>query len=403
MNPNDRSRKASATKNRGMAQLFGRATLSFALPLALLLASGCGKDGDKAKKSSKAPVPVSVAKAELKNVPLVFDTFGLVEPFAKVSIKPQVTGRIEKIEFTPGQRVSKGQTLIRLDARPFQAELQMAEAAHSKNSILLEDAQRLSELKSKLYTSKIVTEDEMLRLKAAAKAAAAALHSDKADIERKRLDIEYCTIAAPFDGRVGDILMHEGAVVKADETSIVEVTRTEPAYVAFSLPERFLPVVQSLLAAGEKPSVLATTTGDRRKQYSGELHFIDNTVNQNSGTVKMKALFQNPDGALWPGQYVDVSINLSKGKESFATVPSESIQPGQDGFHVFIVKPDSSVEMRQVAIERTAGRETAVASGLNPGETVVVAGQFLLSSGAKVSVKDAPSATESAPTDAKKP
>jgi multidrug efflux system membrane fusion protein len=205
-------------------------------------------------------------------------------------------------------------------------------------------------------------------------------------MDKARLDVEYCTIKSPFDGRIGDILFHEGSIIKPNDNTIATISASTPAYVAFSLPERFLPVVQKLIADGKKVEVTVKIEAAKNIISSkGELCFIDNTVNQNSGTVRMKALFPNTDETLWPGQFVDVTLELSAG-ETYTVIPSDAIQNGQLGLQVFVLKKDSTVELRHIEVERATSDLSAISKGLQPGETVVLTGQFRLVPDAKVSV-----------------
>ncbi len=354
-----------------------------ALALALLL-SACGKQ-EEAKKQ-KPPVPVTVAKVELEALPLVADTFGAVEPYASIKVRSKITGRIVKLGFIPGQKLSKGDLMVQIDDRPYQSTLKRLQAQLAKNEILTKDAQRILLLKEKLQKSGSVTETEMFTQRALVESGLAALSSDKADIESTSLDIEYCRITAPFDGRMGDILIHQGSIVKANDDVIATLSQTKPVYVAFSLPERLLPAVRAIMAEGRKVEVSAKAPASKEEPVKGEIAFIDNSVDLASGTIKMKAAFANEDERLWPGQYLDISVVLSGG-ESYPVVPSEAISSGQTGQQAFVVK-DGKAELRKVEIARSHEDRTAVAKGVEPGELVVTTGQFKLSPGSQVSVKE---------------
>jgi multidrug efflux system membrane fusion protein len=358
--------------------------LSTAVAIAALT-YGCGK-GDSGRKKPEQSIPVSVTKAVSQNIPWNFDTFGAVEAFSNVNINSLVGGKIIKVGFAPGQKVKKGDILALIDARPYEANLKQIEANMERDTVLAIDAERQARVKEELHRKNAVSEDDMFKTKAISESLKRAVKNDEANMDKARLDVEYCTIKSPFDGRVGDILIHEGSIIKANDNTIANVSAATPAYVTFSLPERFLPVVQKLMVDGKKIEVTATIAAAKDTVSSkGELCFVDNTVNQNSGTVRMKALFPNTDETLWPGQFVDVSLELSAG-ETYTAIPSDTIQNGQLGQQVFVVKKDSTVELRQVEVERTASGLSAISKGLQPGETVVLTGQFRLVPGAKVSV-----------------
>jgi len=368
----------------------GVKTASASLALAALVSSFllCSCEKKEEAKKPKPPVPVTVAKVESQALPLVAETFGAVEPFASLSVKSKLTGKIIKLGFSPSQKVSKGDLLVQIDDRPYQATLKKLQAQLEKNEILTKDAMRILGLKEKLEKSGTVTQTEMFTQRAMAESAQAALLSDKADIESTLLDIEYCRICAPFDGRMGDILIHEGSIVKANDDIVATLVQTKPVYVAFTLPERLLPAIRARMAEGRKVEVSVKIPSAKGcEPTTGEISFIDNAVDAASGTIKMKATFPNLDERLWPGEYLNVSVILSS-DESFPVIPSEAVMSGQNGPQVFVLKGDSTVELRKVEIARTYRDKTALASGASPGETVVSTGQFRLSPGAQASVKE---------------
>ncbi|OGV56937.1 MAG: hypothetical protein A2X45_12735 [Lentisphaerae bacterium GWF2_50_93] len=354
---------------------------------AVVFASGCGKKGNADKKKpQQGPVPVAVTKSVSQNIPWIFDTYGTVESFSSVNVTSLVGGKVIKIGFAPGQNVKKGDILARIDSRQYEANLKQIEANMERDTVLSEDAVRQARVKEELHRKNAVSEDEMFKTKAISESLKRAVKIDEANMDKAKLDVEYCTIQTPFDGRVGDILIHEGSIIRPNDDIIASVAMITPVYVTFSLPERLLPVVKKLFAAGRKVEVVAKVESDKKDIFcKGELCFIDNAVNQNSGTVKIKALFQNADELLWPGQFVEVMIELSAG-EMFTAVSSDAIQNGQLGQQIFVVKDDSTVELRKVEVERSSGGMSAISKGLQPGETVVLTGQFRLVPGAKVSI-----------------
>ncbi len=376
----------------------------FAVLVMFSLSLGCKKSEDAGKKKPQEvpPVPVTVATAVSQDIPWIFDTYGIVEPFSSVNITSLVSGKVIKIGFVPGQKVKKGDILAQIDSRPYEANLKQFAANLERDKVLSSDAERQTSVKDELYKKKIVSEDEMFKTKAVSESLKRSVKINEANIDKARLDVEYCTIRTPFDGRVGDILIHEGAIIKINDDIIASVSTTSPAYVGLSLPERLLPVVQKLMADARKIEVVASVESSKGKiPNKGELCFIDNKVNQESGTIKMKVLFQNTDESLWPGQFVDVSIELSTG-EPYTAIPSDAVQNGQLGLQVFVVKSDSTVELRQVEVERTNAGMSAISKGVQAGEMVVLTGQFRLVPGAKVAISSTESEKKTEPAPDKK-
>ena len=349
------------------SRLISQTICSLALAVAITtLTYGCSKE-DSGKKKSQQPMPVSVIKAVSQNIPWNFDTFGAVEAFSNVNINSLVGGKIIKVGFSPGQKVKKGDIIALIDSRPYEANLKQIEANLERDIVLSADAERQARVKEELHKKNAVSEDDMFKTKAISESLKRAVKNDEANMDKARLDVEYCTIKSPFDGRIGDILFHEGSIIKPNDNTIATISASTPAYVAFSLPERFLPVVQKLIADGKKVEVTVKIEAAKNIISSkGELCFIDNTVNQNSGTVRMKALFPNTDETLWPGQFVDVTLELSAG-ETYTVIPSDAIQNGQLGLQVFVLKKDSTVELRHIEVERATSDLSAISKGLQPG------------------------------------
>ncbi len=369
-------------------------TLVLGLLPAVLLLAGCPKrEAQSQGKPQLIPAPVTVTTVARQDVPWRITTFGTIEPFATVAMKSMVTGQITKIHFTPGQQVSKGDTLISIDSRPFEATLKQDEANLAQRKILTDDSLRQAELKDRLHKVGVAPEDEMKRIRAAAAALQAGMEADKASIDKEKLNIEYCTIKAPFDGRVGDILLHEGSVIKANDVAVVELVQTKPLYVTFSAPQTYLAAIKQRMTAKGGLAVEATTSGEAGFTEKGILSFVNNTVDVSTGTIKCKATFENADEKLWPGQFVNVVITLGVESQALA-VPSQVIQSGQKGQYVFVVKPDSTAELRLVKPGLTCDNMTIIKEGLSEGETVVVDGHLRVTPGAKVEPKNATSAAD---------
>ena len=356
--------------------------LLYAAPIAL---AGCAR---KAAPPPPEAVPVTAASVERKSVPVEVTAIGHVEAFSTVGIKAQVNGTLLSVGFREGQNVKAGDLLFRIDPRPFQASLAQAEAnlardrAQAKNAGA--DAARYAGLVEKDY----VTREQYDQVRANADALASTVHASEAAVENARLQVAYCTITAPIAGRTGGLLLHPGNVVKAnDDKPLVVINQIEPVYVTFSSPESAL---ADLRQPGAAPlAVTAVSASDTAHPRQGALTFIDNAVDATTGTITATATFLNRDDALWPGQFVNVTIVL-RTQPGAIVVPSPAVQTGQSGSYVYVIKPDSTVESRPVTVDRTQGALSVVGKGLAPGERVVTDGQLRLTPGARVEIKAAP-------------
>ena len=338
---------------------------------AAMLVNGCS--GGAKKGAGGAGAPVLVAQAVATNVPVLINPppVGHVMPYSTVTVRPQVGGVISQVHFQEGQAVRKGDQLFTIDPRPMQAVL-----AHDRAQ--LENAEIQFTREQKLFDQKLVSQDEYDTSKASRDTLAATVQSDE-------LNLSFTEIRAPFDGKTGSLQFHEGNVVKAPDDTLLTINQIHPIYVAFAVPEQYLPEIQSEMR--EKTlKVLATIQNLKGPAPQGELTFIDNTVDTTTGTIRLKATFLNEDNALWPGQFVQVTLTLSELTNAIV-VPSQAVQTGQNGQFVYVVKPDQTVEERPVAIGITYQGATVVQSGLKAGETVVTDGQLRLAPGVKVSVK----------------
>jgi multidrug efflux system membrane fusion protein len=315
---------------------------------------------------------------------------GTVESFASVSIKSRISGQLVQVHFREGQDVSKGQLLFTIDPRPYEVALKEAQARLARDKILVGkaelDAKRYAELAGKDYVSK----DKSEQARANAAALRATVAGDQAAVENAQLQLSYCYIHAPFNGRTGSLLVDEGAQIKAnDDRGLVEITQIVPIYVGFSLPQQDLGRIQQHMQQQTLP-VAAFLPGDRAHPEAGSLTFLDNRISSDTGTIGLKATFANSDRRLWPGQFVDVVLTLTTRPDA-VVVPSQAIQTGQQGLFVFIVKPDMTVEARPVKTAMTVGSETVIDSGVSPGERVVTDGQFRLVPGSRVQIRKAES------------
>ena len=304
---------------------FGSDVLGFLL-LGLLASVGCSSNATVSQPAGGGArgVPVVVASAAQKSVPVEVRAIGNVEAYSTVSVKAQVEGTIEKAHFTEGQEVKKGDRLFTIDALPFQATLQQLQANLARDQANLENARAQSERSAKLFEAGIVSQDQYDTYRTSADALRAAVQADKAAIEKAKIDLDYCTISAPMEGRTGSLLVNPGNVTKSNDTVLVIINQISPIYVSFSVPEQSLAEIRRRMTS-EGLRVLATIPQDDRPAAEGSLSFVDNMVDKNTGTIRLKATFSNPDHRLWPGQFVNTSLRLST-QANAVVVPSQAVQ-----------------------------------------------------------------------------
>jgi multidrug efflux system membrane fusion protein len=328
-----------------------------------------------------------VATAVQKSVPVQLRAVGNVEPFNTVSVKSQVTGVLQKAHFKEGQDVKKDQLLFTIDPRPLEAALKQAEANLVRDSAQLrnmrEQARRYAELVEKQYVSR----EQYDQIKANADAAEAVVDSDKAAVDNAKVQLSYCYIYSPVNGQVGSLLVNEGNLVRVnDGAPLVVINQLTPINVTFAVPEQNLADVKRHMAGG-RLSVQANFPSDEGRPEKGWLSFVDNTVDRATGTIKLKAVFDNQAKRLWPGQFINIALLLSTQGEAIV-VPSEAVQVGPNGQQVFVVKEDKGVELRPVTVVQTNEGESVISKGLAAGEQVVREGQFLLGPGSRVDIKE---------------
>jgi multidrug efflux system membrane fusion protein len=363
--------------------------LTSATLLSLSLAACNRTEQPKGPPPPPPPVPVSVAKAQERDMPVQLRSVGNVESISAVTIRPQVAGQLIETPVAEGTDVNAGDVIARIDPRPFQAALREAEATLAMNQATATDERRAAEQLRAAFNNRAVAIREVEAAEAKATAAEAKVLQDQAAIETARLNLSYCTIAAPFGGRLGAFRAKPGTILKQNETDLVDLTQLAPIDVAFSIREQDLPAVRAAMAAGTVP-VEAAIAGDPAP-VQGQLSFLDNRVDATTGAVRLKARFENAERRLWPGQYVNAVITLGIDK-GVVVVPSTAITASQRGQSVFIIKPDQTAEMRTVTVRRAVDGATVVESGVTAGETVVTDGQLRLVNGARVAARDAQAA-----------
>jgi membrane fusion protein, multidrug efflux system len=368
-----------------LQKLSMRAAIATALPAFLLCLSACSTK--TAETAPNLAIPVTVAKAVQKTVPINLTAIGTAEAFSTVSIKSQVNAILEQVHFKQGDFVKKGDLLFTLDARPFQSVLAQSEANLARDQAQAELNQVQSARYEKLYAAGVAPKEQFDQMKATADAQDALVHADQAAVQSSKLQLQYCTIYSPTDGRTGALQVYPGNLVKENDVPIlVVINQISPIFVDFSVPEQYLGVVKKYMSGG-RLQIEATPYGETVSEV-GYLTFVDNNVDNTTGTIKLKGTFPNEDHRLWPGQFSVVSLRLAE-EEKAIVVPSQAVQTGQTGDFIFVVKADQTVESRPVKVARQLENESVIASGIAPGDTVVTDGQLRLIPGIKVQVKAA--------------
>lgn len=416
------------------------------LPVLVPLAGfpGCSREKAESKQPvRRPPVPVAVAVVEQKDIPLQVQAIGAVEALSTVAVRAQVGGELLRVHFKEGQDVRKGDLLFTIDPRPFQAALAQAQANLAKDRVQVQQARAVlerdrarvgqsraglsrdqaqaknAEVQERRYAEllkkELISKEQYDQIRTTAESLAATLRADEADIrsaeetvaadqaaiksaeelvradeaavDNAKVNLGYTTIRSPIGGRTGSLILHQGNVVQANSSTLVVINQIRPIYVSFTVPQQQMPEIKRYMARG-KLSVDGVPAGEPRPAQ-GVVTFIDNAVDQATGTIRMKATFPNDDSRLWPGQFVNVSLTLAT-EENAIVVPTAAVQTGQQGQpFTFVVKPDSTVETRRLTIARTQGNDAIVKTGLQAGEKVVTDGQQRLVAGTKVEVRGA--------------
>ena len=359
-------------------------TSGLLLTAAVLAAAGCAK-----KQARQVPesVPVTVGTAARQDVPLEVRAIGHVEPYSTVAVKARVGGEVTKVAFKDGQDVRKGELLFQIDPRPYDAALAQARAQVERDRAVAKNAEDQVKRYAELVEKDYVTKEQYEATRSGAEAAVATVKADEAMLANAKLQLSYCTVTSPIDGRTGSVLVYAGNMVKGnDDKPLVVVNEIRPVFVSFSVPESALAAIRQHARPGQKLAVSASPAGNAGGAQRGELTFLDNAVDPTTGTILLKATFANENLALWPGAYVDVVLTLAT-EPGAVVVPSQAVQTGQSGQYVYVVKSDLTVESRKVTVSRLHGALAVVANGLAPGERVVTDGQLRLAPGTRVEIK----------------
>lgn len=340
----------------------------------------------KEKRPARGPlaIPVAVAAAVQQSTPVKLQAIGNVEAFSTVALKARVDGQIVAVNFTEGQEVKKGAVLFRIDSRPFEAALRQAEANALRDAAARDQAQSQERRYQELLDRNFVSKEAYAQIRTNAQVAEANAKASRAALENAQINLAYCTIASPIDGYTGKVLLQVGNLVKANDVgSLVVINQVKPVYVNFAVPEQQLATVRKYMA--REPLAVEANAGADAVLAQGKLMFVDNAVDPSTGTIRMRAQFDNRDASLWPGQFVNLSVRLYDQTDAIL-IPSRAVQTGPQGSYVYVVNADMTAELRKVTVERGEG-ENAVVKGLAGGERVVTRGALRLAPGARVEIR----------------
>jgi membrane fusion protein, multidrug efflux system len=339
---------------------------------------------NKQQQAANRAIPVSTATVVAKTMPIYLTELGTVTAYNTVTVKSRVDGQLVEIDFKEGQDVNKGDLLAKIDARAFEVTLSQAQAVLFRDEAQLADVRRNLDRDKNLVEQGVIPQQQYDTQSALAGQLEGAVRADQAQIDSAKLQITYCAITAPITGRVGLRLVDEGNMIHAsDPAGLLVITQVQPIAALFSLPEDNLPAVVGRMRAGASLPVQAMSRDSGTQLAAGTLQTIDNTIDQTTGTFKLKAVFENRDRTLWPNQFVNARLLLDV-KNNATVIPSVAVQTGSKGTFVYVVKPDKTVEVRAVSIGITQGDVVSVDSGLSPGEEVVTDGQDRLRDGIRV-------------------
>ena len=348
------------------------------------------KEGGKGKGGGAA-VPVTVARVLQETVPVRIAAIGNVEAFSTVQVKARVDGQITDVNMREGAAVKKGEVLFRIDQRPYEAALRQAEANALRDTAARDHARSQETRYQELLEKNFISKDAYAQIRTNAATAEATAKASQAALENARLNLEYCSISSPLDGYVGKVLLQAGNLVKANDAApLAIINQVKPIYVNFAVPEQSLPEVRKYMASG--PLTVEVVPPDAgAPRVGGRLIFVDNAVDPSTGTIKLRAEFENAEAALWPGQFVSVSVRLYEQTDAII-IPSSAVQTGPEGQYVYIIGENLTAEVRRIKVQRTDGEIAIVEQGLAKNDRVVTRGQLRL--GPKVKVQIAKPAAE---------
>jgi multidrug efflux system membrane fusion protein len=354
-----------------------------------VLAVACTETPDQPAQQAATPaIPVAAATAVQKEMPLEVGVIGSVEAHSTVAVRAQMTGELTSVNFKEGADVRAGDELFTLDRRPLEAALQQATANLERDTAQAANAKAILQRFEELQQRGIVSREQRDTARANVAALEATLSAHRATIENAKVQLQYATIRAPITGRTGALMVDAGNLVRAnDQTPLVTINEVTPIDVSFAIPEALLPDLRRYMAKGTL-RVEASPANSEGPRAVGHITFVDNAVDQTTGTIKIKGTFPNSDRSLWPGQFVNVVVRLAT-ESAAIVVPTVAVQQGPEGHYVFVIKADQTVEMRPVTLARLAGTESVIKAGIAPGDTVVTDGHLRLVPGSRVSARGA--------------
>jgi multidrug efflux system membrane fusion protein len=330
------------------------------------------------------PVPVVVAAAVQKTVPIQIEAIGSVEAYQSISIRAQISAILTEVYFKDGQDVRKGDLLLKLDCRPYEASLKQSIANLNKDQAQLDNSREEVNRYKYLVEKEYVPREQFDQVRTNWAAMEATVNADHAIVENNRVQVQYCSIYSPINGRMGALKVNQGNLVKANDVELAVINQIEPINVVFAVPEKELPGIKKYMSLG-KVYANAAIPGDNRPER-GVLTFVDNIINKDTGTITLKATFANQERRLWPGQFVNITMVLTS-EPNAIVIPTQAIETGQIGQFIYVVRPNNSVEMRQVISGQSIRGESIIVTGIRAGERVVTDGQLQLTPGAEVSIK----------------
>jgi len=389
----------------GIQNLWVKNSVVIGLLLPLLAGSvSCNRGNVRADSPAALPPPlVTVVNATGQDVPRYLDEIGRNTAFESVNVTPQVAGRITERHFQDGDSLKKGQLLFVIDPSPFKAQLDSAKANLAQAEAALELAKVQFARDQELVGTRAISRQDYDTKKSTVDVSAAQVEAAKAAIETAQINLDYCYIHSPIDGRAGARLVDVGNVVQANTTPLLSIQRLDPIYANFTITEADLPQVQKMMGRGMLNALVRLPGDPENNARLGKVEFLDNAVQNSTGTVNLRATLSNPDRHFWPGQFVNVKLVLATEK-SAVLVPSQATQISQQGPFVFVIKADDTAELRPVTLGQRQGNDVVITSGLRVGERVVLAGHLLVRAGGKVHLDTGtPATAPSMKGDAKAP
>jgi len=346
-------------------------------------------EGKSSKGKGPPPVPVTVAAVQQQTMAVRLHAIGNVEAYATVAVRARVDGQILNVNFREGEAVKKGEVLFRIDPRSYEAALRQAEANALRDRAARDQARSQEKRYQELLDKNFISKEAYAQFRTNAETAEATAKASQAALENARLNLEYCTIRSTLDGYVGRVLLQAGNLVRAnDPNALVVINQVRPIYVNFGIPEQHLPDVRKHMAAA--PLTVEVVPVDAQQGAPrGTLIFVDNAVDPSTGTIRLRGQFENQDAALWPGQFVNVSLRLYEQADALV-VPAIAVQTGPDGQYVYVIGDDMTADLRRVSVTRTDGERAVIAKGVTKGERVVTRGQLRLGPKTRVQIGKTP-------------